>query len=213
MLPKCSLLSERLEPYKVGTVASPVGGRGENLRSGAQQAADDLDRDVSQPQADVGPRQKPLQLRHQPTDLAGVQAGHVPGEIQQRVGPTFRCGVLETTAYNRRGLREAGVRTLADDGVSKPDSVVVGLPDVVAVASLAVPVVVGPTLEMAPAVVVLVLVVTFRASVVVFTGEDVTFADVVFSCVVVVAAVFGPAVVNWPAVQNCCSGGRGLFPF
>lgn len=79
-------------------LASPVGGLGENLRSGAQQAADDLDRDVPQRQADVGPRQKLLQLRHQLTDLAGVQAGHVPGQIQQRVGPTFRCGVLETGA-------------------------------------------------------------------------------------------------------------------
>lgn len=56
------------------------------------------------------------------------------------------------------------------------------------------------------------LVVTFADPAVVCKGDKVIFADVVFGCVVVVAATFGPSVTNCSAVQNSSSGRVAFFP-
>lgn len=77
------------------TDLQPVGGFGEDLRRGAQQAADDLDGGVSQWKTDVGAWQKVLQLGHQLIHLAGVQVGHVSGQIEQRSGLAVGCGYLK----------------------------------------------------------------------------------------------------------------------
>lgn len=79
----------------LNTDLQPVGGFGEDLRRGAQQAADDLDGGVSQWKADIGSWQKVLQLRHQLIHLAGVQVGHISGQIEQRVGLAVDCGYLK----------------------------------------------------------------------------------------------------------------------
>lgn len=95
--------------------------------------------------------------------------------------------------------------------MSKPDSAVVALSDVVTVVpSVAlVTFVVAATVELVAAGVV-VLEVVFRDSAVVLAGDEVMFTDVVFCSA---GVTFGPTVVNCSRKHTSSSSTTAFFPF